>query len=176
MKIMVFELGVLFNNVVAAIIIVLIGFILAKVIGRFVQRILHEAELDKILKRAGSKIGFEDALAHIAEYVIYFITIVFALNQLGITTTVLYILAVALLAVLVLSVFLSIKDLIPNFIAGLTIHKRSLFKEGSTISINGISGKVIKLSLLETRIKTKNKDIISFPNTIVLSSKIKVKK
>jgi len=173
---MVFNISAVFNNVVAAIVVVLIGFILGKVASRFVQKFLHEAELDKILKRAGAKVGFEETLSHVVEYSIYFITIVFALNQLGITTTVLYILAVALIAVFVLSVFLSIKDLVPNFMAGLTIHKRGLFKEGSNVSINEITGKVIKLSLLETRIKTKKKDIISIPNAIVIRSKIKVKK
>jgi len=170
------DFGDIFNNIIAAIVIILIGFIVAKVAARFVHKILHEAELDKILKRAGSKVGFEEALAHITEYVIYFVTIIFALNQLGVTTTVLYMLAVALLAVLVLSVFLSIKDLIPNFMAGLQIYKRDLYKEGKTVSINGITGKVVKLSLLETRIRTKNKDIISIPNSSVIKSKIKVKK
>ncbi len=173
---MVFEMSTIATNSIAAIVILLLGFILAKVAGRFVQKLLHEAELDKILRKAGAKVGFEEALAHAAEYVIYFITVVVALNQLGITTTVLYFLAGALVIVLVLSVFLGIKDFIPNFMAGLAIYKRELFKEGKTISVNGITGKVVKLSLLETRIKTAKKDIISLPNSLIIKSKVRVKK
>jgi small conductance mechanosensitive channel len=164
------------NNIITAVIILLIGFIIAKLIGRLIQRVLHEAELDALLKKAGAKVSFEMALSHIAEYFIYFITIIFALNQLGITTVVLYILAIAAVGVLIVSVFLGMRDFIPNFMAGWYIYRKDLIKEGKQVKINGVSGKVIKLSLLDTRIKTKKGDLIYMPNSVVLKSKITQKK
>ena len=164
------------NHIITAVIILLIGFIIAKLVGRLIQRILHEAELDSLLKRAGAKVSFEMALSHIAEYFVYFMTIIFALNQLGITTVVLYILAIAAIGVLIISVFLGMRDFIPNFMAGWYIHRKELIKEGRQVKINGVSGKVVKLSLLDTRIKTKKGDLIYLPNSVVLKSKITQKK
>jgi len=169
-------LGPTLNNIITAIIILLIGFIIAKLIGRLVQRVLHEAELDNILKKAGAKVSFEAALSHISEYFIYFITIIFALNQLGITTFVLYALAIAAICVLAVSVFLGLRDFIPNFFAGWYIYRKDLIKEGKQVKINGIQGKVAKLSLLDTRIKTKKGDLIYMPNSVVIKSKIVQKK
>jgi small-conductance mechanosensitive channel len=169
-------IGATLNNVIAAVVILLIGFIIGKLAGRFIQKALHEAELDKILKKAGAKVTFEKALSQITEYFIYFITIIFALNQLGITTVVLYIIALAAMVILVISAFLGLKDFIPNFIAGLVIYRRDLIKEGKKVSINGVSGKVHKLSLLDTIIKTPKGDIIHIPNSVVVKSKIVQKK
>lgn len=169
-------LGPAVNNIITAIIILLIGFIIAKLIGRLIQRVLHEAELDSLLKKAGAKVSFELALAHIAEYFVYFITIIFALNQLGITTFVLYVLAIAAIAVLVISVFLGLRDFIPNFMAGWYIHRNDLIKEKQNVKINGVAGRVVKLSMLDTMIKTKKGDLIYMPNSIVIKSKIVRKK
>jgi len=170
-------LGPAVNSIITAIIILLIGFIIAKLIGRLVQRVLHEAELDALLKKAGAKVSFEIALSHIAEYFVYFITIIFALNQLGITTFVLYALAIAAIAVLIISVFLGLRDFIPNFMAGWYIYRKDLIKEKQNVKINGISGRVVKLSILDTRIKTKKGDLIYLPNSVIIKSKItKMKK
>ncbi|MBW2985927.1 mechanosensitive ion channel family protein [Candidatus Woesearchaeota archaeon] len=168
--------GPVINNIITAIIILLIGFIIAKFLGRLVQRVLHEAELDNLLKKAGTKVSFELALSHITEYFIYFMTIIFALNQLGITTFVLYIIAIAAICVLAVSVFLGLRDFIPNFMAGWYIYRKDLIKEGKNVKINGVQGKVIQLSLLDTRIKTKKGDLIYMPNSIVIKSKIIQKK
>jgi small-conductance mechanosensitive channel len=168
--------GPAINNIITAIIILLIGFIIAKLLGRLVQRVLHEAELDNILKKAGAKVSFEMALSHITEYFIYFMTIIFALNQLGITTFVLYVLAIAAIGVLIISVFLGLRDFIPNFMAGWYIYRKDLIKEGKNVKINGVQGKVVQLSLLDTRIKTKKGDLIYLPNSIVIKSKIVQKK
>jgi small-conductance mechanosensitive channel len=169
-------LGPAVNSIITAIIILLIGFIIAKLVGRLVQRVLHEAELDNLLKKAGAKASFELALAHISEYFVYFITIIFALNQLGITTFVLYVLAFGAVAVLVISVFLGMRDFIPNFMAGWYIYRRDLIKEKQNVKVNGVSGKVVKLSLLDTRIKTRKGDLIYMPNSVVIKSKIVKKK
>ena len=56
------------------------------------------------------------------------------------------------------------------------VGRRELIKEGKQVKINGVSGKVVKLSLLDTRIKTKKGDLIYMPNSVVLKSKITQKK
>ena len=66
-------LGPTLNNIITAIIILLIGFIIAKLVGRLVQRVLHEAELDNLLKKAGAKVSFEAAISHIAAEEIHYL-------------------------------------------------------------------------------------------------------
>jgi len=75
----------------AAIIALLIGFILAKLIGRFAKRVFAEAELNRMFTAAGFNI-MGDTLARFVEYTIYVITILVALQQLGLTELVIGIL------------------------------------------------------------------------------------
>ena len=167
---------IMFNNIVAAVVIILIGFIIGRVIGKLIRRILNEAEIDKIIKKTGISLSLEKSLSQVSEYGIYLITIIIALNQLGIMKILLYVLAVSILLIIVISLLLSIKDFIPNFIAGLAIKRRDLFKKGDRIKINGMSGIVSSLSFLETRLTTSKNDIIIIPNSIIMNSKIVVRK
>ena len=84
--------------------------------------------------------------------------------------------AIAAICVLAVSVFLGLRDFIPNFFAGWYIYRKDLIKEGKQVKINGVQGKVAKLSLLDTRIKTKKGDLIYIPNSVVIKSKIVQKK
>ncbi|MEM4263584.1 MAG: mechanosensitive ion channel [Candidatus Woesearchaeota archaeon] len=168
--------GATLNSIIAAVVILLLGFILGKLVGRLLHKVLHEAELDNILKKAGARLPLETVLANLAEYFIYFVAVIFALNQLGITTVVLYIIALAAMVILIISAFLGLKDFIPNFIAGIVIYRKELITKGDRVSIDGVSGKVDELSLLDTKIKTSKGDIIYIPNSIVIKSKVVKKK
>lgn len=163
------------NLVASAIIILLIGFIIGKVLGKLAQRFLHELELNRILKKAGIALSMEEFAGHAIEYFIYFIAIVVALDQLGITAFVLYII-VGLLALVIAAAFvLSIKDFIPNFIAGWRLSRKKLFVVGDTVTIGSVTGKVKEAGLLETRLQSRN-DVIHIPNSILFKQEIRVRK
>lgn len=164
-------------QIIVAIIILLIGFILGRVAEKLVNRMLHEVDMDKMLKAAGSKFSLENFLSKSLKYLIYFIFIIFALNQLGITATILYIVLVAILIVLIISTFFGIKDFIPNFFAGISIYRKKYILVGEKIRVNDVEGEVIQVNLTETRLRTKKGDIIYFPNSTLMKSKIvKLKK
>ena len=57
-----------------------------------------------------------------------------------------------------------------NIIAGLVLTYMRLFKLGDRVKIGDISGDVIEKSLLVTRIRTIKNEIISIPNSTVMSS------
>lgn len=57
-----------------------------------------------------------------------------------------------------------------NIIAGLVITYMRLFKIGDRVKINDISGDIIEKSLLVTRIKTIKNEIISIPNSTIMST------
>ncbi len=165
------------TKIIVAVIILLIGFILGRIIGKIVQRLLHELEIDKILKKAAHiRISIEELLSHITTYFIYFIAIIMALKHIGLATDILNIISWAVMLVLILSFFLGIKDFIPNVTAGLTIHRKNFIKKGDVIQVKNMTGKVIDLNLIETKIQTKTKDIIHIPNSILTKNEVTIKK
>ena len=168
----------LVNKSVIALIIIFIGFILGRIVSKFLERALHEIELNKLMKDAtGLKISLEEVCEVIVRYFIYFIFIIMALNQIGITTIVLNMITGAIFILIILSIFLGIKDLVPNFIAGLVIHRKGFIKPGDKIKVNTTQGKIQKISLVQTSIKTKKGDIIFIPNSLLTKHKvIKLKK
>lgn len=161
------------NNVIAAVIVLLIGFIIGKIAAKFVQKFLKEIELNKILKKAaGIKVSVEEILTYFVQYFIYFLFIIMALNQLGLTTTILNMLSGAIILVIILSIFLGIKDFVPNFLAGMFIHSKGFIKQGDYIKVKNLQGKIIKINMVETRIETKGGDIIYIPNSMLTKQEV----
>lgn len=163
---------------ILAVTIVLIGFVIGRLIGKLVTTVLHELELDRIIKKAtNTKFSAESALGNLASYAIYFFVFIMALNQLGLATPVLYILAISAMVIVVIAITLAIRDFIPNMFAGLTIHRKGFLDVGDTIKVKDMKGRIISINLVETRIETKSKDVISIPNMILTKNEVvKIKK
>jgi small conductance mechanosensitive channel len=164
------------NTIASAVIVLLIGFIIGKVLGKLAQRALHAFDVNLVLKKAGVDFGLEEFIGHGIEYVIYFITIVVALDQLGVTAYVLYIVAAVVVLILAIAFFLGIKDFIPNFIAGIRLSSRKYFKVGDTITVGSVKGKVKEFGLLETKLVNGGKDVIHIPNATLIRQEIRVRK
>lgn len=161
------------SKFVVATIILLIGFIFGKLIGKLFLSILKEMKIDKAVKKAvGINIPIEDILSSFLTYFIYFVTIIMALNQMGLTTDILNIISAAIMIVIILSIFLGIKDFIPNAISGIIIHNKGFLKKGDNIKIDNLEGKIININLIETKIETKEGDIISIPNLNLTKNKV----
>lgn len=166
----------LFTKVIVAVVILLIGFVIARIVGKLVQKILHEIELNNILKKAGVKLQLEDLLSNIATYLIYFFTIIWALNSMGLTTTILNMLSAAFLILIIISIILAIKDFFPNLISGFFIYRKGIIKVGDKIKVGNITGKVKRITLIETEIKTSSGDTIHIPNSTLTKKEVLVKK
>jgi len=168
----------IFTKFVVALAILFIGFAIGKIIGKLVKKILAELEINALIKKATKKrIKIEEGIAHFTTYFIYFIAIIMSFRYIGLATGILNTLAIGVIVVIVISIFLSIKDFIPNFIGGLILHWKGFIKEGDIIRVKDMQGKIIYLNLLETRIKTKKGDIVCIPNSLIAKSEIiKIKK
>lgn len=164
------------GKLIVAVVIILIGFIIGKVAERIIQKVLHELEVDRLMERTGIKFSLETVISNLAAYLIYLIAIIMALNQLGLTTIILYIVVGGIIVLIVVSTLLAIKDYIPNMIAGFFIFKKAKFKEGNKIKFNGTEGRVKKIGLVETEILTRNGNQIFVPNSILIKNKVIVKK
>lgn len=166
----------LYEKLLIGIIILLIGFGLGILARKLALRILKEIELNRIMNRVGVSYNLEKGVSSIISYVIYLFTIIIFLEQLEIKSIVLYLAAGALLMLVILTMFVGLKDVVPNFIGWLYLQKDEKMKEGYKINIREIAGTIEKIGWLETEIRTDNDDILYVPNALFLKSKHRVKK
>lgn len=155
------------NNIVIALVWFFMGLIIGHIVGKILQKVLKEFEVDKTLKeKMGVKSSFEKIISGTISYSIYFIFTIIALNQVGITNLLLNIISIAVIIVLFISALLAIKDLIPNIIAYRQISKN--IPKGTIIEINSVKGKVLEVNFSETKVETKQSDVIHIPNRLFL--------
>ncbi len=153
---------------IAAIVIILIGIIIARVLSRILKKILRELETDRIIKKqTGFNLKLQKRVPSITKYLIYFIALVTALNQLGITATVIFIIILIIAILIIISIILTFKNLIPNIRAGLKIYKNKTIKLEQKIKIRNTEGIVKEINLTQTRIQLKNKETIYVPNSLI---------
>ena len=162
-------------RLVVAAVILLGGFIVGKILEKICYKGLHELELDRSLKRAGVKVALEEWIAHFVKYLIYFVAVIWALAELGLSTVVLSIVFVGAIVLTIIAILLALKDFIPNAFAGYMIYKNDLFKKGDRIKLNGVEGKIEKVGVAETVVKN-GKDIIYVPNSILVKKIVRVKR
>ena len=160
---------------IAAFLILLIGLIIGKLVGRFTKKLLNRLKLNQIIEKStGASYSIEEILSLSIEYFIYFIAVIFALDQLSISTTILNIISGALVVFILISILLAIKDVFPNVVAGIYILNKFKLKPGEKIAINGVKGKIKEISLMEIQIATKDKEIAYIPNANFLKKNWKL--
>jgi small-conductance mechanosensitive channel len=167
----------LFSKIVVTVIILIIGIIVGKTIGKVLYRVLHELGLNKLIKDTTKiKISLEKIISNFIASFIYFITVIMALTQLGISTTVLNILIIAIVVIIIIAIVFIVKDFFPNIIAGMFIQHKNFIKGGDFIKVNDKEGEVTKINIIETTIKTKKGDIIYIPNSLLFKKEITILK
>ena len=160
------------SNIVVAVVLLLIGIVVSRLMERLVIKVLHELELDNWLKKAGVRFALEQTVGSIIRYFGYFLTIIVALNQIGLTSFVVNLAAGGIIVLVLVAIFLGIKDFVPNFIAGVSIYQRGFVKEGDIIRVRDIEGEVREINLLDTRIKTRTGDLLFIPNSMLTKNEM----
>ncbi len=156
-----------------AVLILLVGFIVGRILGKLIQRILHEFELNALMRKLfGLKLRLSELIGSLVTYVVYFVTIVIAFSTLGLEAVVARVIIYAALALIVLSIILGIKDTIPNMIAGFVVRRKLFIKEDDVITVNEVRGVVKKMSMVDVQVLTRAGDMIYFPNALLIKSKV----
>ncbi len=163
----------IFYKFLVSIVLLLIGFILGKILGRLIFKFLHSFEVDETFsKLTGTSLKIEVIAESFTTYFVYFVTIVIVLQQLGLASTILNMIAAGVLILIILSTFLGIKDFVPNAISGFILQNKKKFRIGQIIKVKGMQGKIIGITLLETKIETKDGDIIFIPNSVLSRTEV----
>ncbi|NIO20198.1 MAG: mechanosensitive ion channel [Candidatus Aenigmarchaeota archaeon] len=145
---------------IVAILVVVVGFIIADFFG-------------KVFEEAIIKIFREDILSKfsggVIKYSIAMIALIIALSMIGLDVNALLILFSALLLIVVMVTGLGLKDLIPNFTAG--IHVKGMLKVGDRVKFRKYSGIVERMNPYSVDIRI-NKRTVTIPNSVLIKEPI----
>lgn len=151
-------------NVLAAALILLLGSLIAQIVGD---------ALGKMTRQAGVTAG--SALGQVVRYAILVFTVILALGQLGIQTDLLTIAASALVIATTLALALAFgfgsRDLARNIMAG--YHAKEAFQDGQQLNVRGHSGKLMSIGTVKSVIKTED-GLVSLPNSVLTEEEVTV--
>jgi small conductance mechanosensitive channel len=146
-------------QIVAAIVIFIVGRWIAKALKNVVKRMMAKGNVDEIL------ISFVGNLTYIA---LLAFVIIAALNQLGIQTTSF----IAIIGAAGLAIGLALQGSLANFAAGVLMIIFRPFQVGEYIEGAGVAGSVEKVQIFTTQLKTPDNKTIIIPNAKIMGDNI----
>ena len=162
------------THLFGAILIGIIGFFLSKAFGKAAKHVVHSLELKKQFRKAGISFNPETMAENVVKYLGFLGTFIVALNYLGITPVILNIIFIGVIIVIILTLFLTLKDFVPNIIAGIHLIAINKLKKGDSIKVKDVSGKVMEISLTETTLLSKAGNKIIIPNSTIMKEQITI--
>lgn len=147
-----------YPDLLAAVVIMGIGFLCAQLFKRFAHRYIntHGSPTEKRF------------LSNFIYVVILLLALIIALTKLGVPTASL----ITVLGAAGLALSLAFKDFLANVIAGFTIIFMKPFKIGDTVETAGRKGKVVNINVFSTQLVSDNGQKIFIPNSKVVSDAI----
>lgn len=146
-------------NLIIAIVIVFIGWLVLRWADSF---------LGKMLARFKVKAILVEFVQQVAKALLYVILTILVLSQLGFDTTSL----VAILAAGSIAIGLALKDSLQNFASGVMLILQQPFQEGHFVEAAGQMGVVEKVSLFSTVFRATDNRVINIPNGHIYSAAI----
>ena len=142
-------------QLVGALIILIIGLIIAKRVAKFVQNLCEKKGIDVTLSRF---------IGNVVKIIIVFMVAIICLNKIGISVTPF----LAAIGALSLGAGLALQGLLSNYGAGLNIILTRPFVVGDTILVQGQSGQVQDILLAHTIITSEDDVRITIPNKHII--------
>lgn len=163
------------TKIVIALIILLLGFILGKLIGTIIFRVLQAIEIDNAFFRIfGIKLKVEHFISGIFSFLVYLLAVVLALNQVNLLSLTIQLLSYIVVIAIIISIILGLRNIIPNFVAGLVVKKKLSLFQGNKINIGEIKGRIVNVNSIYVYIETIEKDLISVPFSYFLKEKTRI--
>lgn len=146
------EFGTIYGlKIVAAILILVVGRIVALGLKKLVRTIMLRNKVDETLVSFVTSLGYTATMAFV---------IIAALEKLGIQTTSF----IAILGAAGLAIGLALQGSMANFAAGALMIVFKPFKVGDFIEGGGVSGVVEEIGIFTTNLKTPDNKLIIVPN------------
>ncbi len=146
-------------KLVVAILIFIVGRIVAKWLKKMTAKVTNKANVDQTLA---------NFLADLVYIAVLIVVVILALNNLGVKTTSL----IAVLGAATLAIGLSLQSNLSNLGSGILLLFNRPFKVGDYVEAGGVSGTIEKISLFNTEMVTPDNKKIFLPNASVTGSNI----
>ncbi|NYS31202.1 MULTISPECIES: small-conductance mechanosensitive channel MscS [unclassified Pantoea] len=146
-------------NIVAAIAIIFVGMMIARIISNAANRLLLARHIDTTVA---------DFLSALVRYGIIAFTLIAALGRIGVQTTS----VIAILGAAGLAVGLALKDSLSNLAAGVLLVIFRHFRTGEFVDLGGIMGTVMNVQIFSTTLKSADGKRVVVPNGKILAGNI----
>lgn len=145
------------ENIVSALLILIIGLVIMKVVLHIVRKTLEKSTIDEVLYHF---------IIKIAKIALWIILILLIMECFGFKASSL----LTMLAAAGAAIALALKDSLANVAGGIMILINKPFSQDDYVDINGATGKVKKIDLFVTHLHTYDNKVITIPNGIVNTS------
>ena len=145
--------------VLKAVIILVVGILLIRLVMQLLQKLLEKSRLEK---------AAYNLLKTLARTVMYILLGLIVASSLGVDVTG----VVALASVLTLAVSLALQNMLANVIGGFTLLYTHPFSAGDYVEIAGQAGTVKDVGIAYTRLLTPDNKMTSIPNSAVVAAQI----
>ena len=146
-------------NIVAAIAIIIIGMIIARIISNAVNRLLRARHIDATVA---------DFLSALVRYGVIAFTVIAALGRIGVQTAS----VIAVLGAAGLAVGLALQGSLSNLAAGVLLVTFRPFRTGEFVDLGGVMGTVLHVQIFSTTLRTADGKIVVVPNGKIISGNI----
>ena len=149
----------LFKNLCTAVVILVIGVLMIRVLMKLIEASLSRSRLEK---------AAHSLILSLTRTTMYLLLFLIAASALGIDVSS----VVALASVLTLALSLALQNMVSNIIGGFTILYTRPFHSGDFVEIAGQSGTVREINMTYTVLVTFDNRIVSIPNSAVVAAQI----
>lgn len=146
-------------QILKAVIILVVGLFLVKLIMKIVRKIMAKTKLEKIT---------QSLLCSVLKFGLNIVVIISTVQALGVDATSL----IALISAAGLAISLSLQDSLSNLANGIILISTRPFKEGDYVQINGVEGTVQNVRMLTTCLATIDNKLVVIPNSNVVTNEI----
>ena len=146
-------------NIVAAIAIVIIGMIVARIVSNTVNRLMVARKIDATVA---------DFLSALVRYGIIAFTLIAALGRVGVQTAS----VIAVLGAAGLAVGLALQGSLSNLAAGVLLVMFRPFRASEYVDLGGVAGTVLNVQIFSTTMRTVDGKIVVIPNGKIIAGNI----
>lgn len=146
-------------NIVAAIGIIIVGFVIARTVAGTLNRVMRARHIDATVA---------DFLSAMVRYAIIAFTLIAALGRVGVQTAS----VIAVLGAAGLAVGLALQGSLSNLAAGVLLVTFRPFRAGEYVDLGGAAGTVQSVQIFSTTLRASDGKIVVVPNGKIIAGNI----
>lgn len=164
------------SAIVIALVILLLGFIIARIADRSMQKLLLRADFDTRMARLfRRRLNYARGLRVTIVRILYLATVLIALERIGASGIAVMLVAGALALIALLSLIVAGIDVIPNLLARAELNRRGI-GAGDLVELlsesGTVKGRIVDITLTDVHLRRAGGDLLFIPNAAFLSNRL----